>query len=121
MTQARIELAEKEETRPLISHPKYYSDKISYMGNVSNCKAEDFYKKCGVNDIEKAFELQKNFDGKTLMVTKHCLRYEFGKCPKLVKSIGEKPGPLYLVDNNRKYSLEFNCQRCEMKIVLMPK
>lgn len=121
LTQTRIEIAEKEETRPLISHPKYYSDKISYMGNVSNCKAEDFYKKCGVNDIEKAFELQKDFDGKTLMVTKHCLRYEFGKCPKLVKSIGEKPGPLYLVDNNRKYSLEFNCQRCEMKIVLMPK
>lgn len=121
LTQARIQYAEREATRPLISHPKYYSDKITYMGNVSNCKAEDFYKKCGVNDIEKAFELQKNFDGKTLMVTKHCLRYEFGKCPKLVKSIGDKPGPLYLVDNNRKYSLEFNCQRCEMKVVLMPK
>jgi len=121
LTQLRIKYAEKEATRPLISHPQYYSDKITYMGNVSNCKAEDFYKKCGVNNIEKAFELQKNFDGKTVMVTKHCLRYEFGKCPKLVKTIGEKPGPLYLVDNNRKYSLEFNCQRCEMKVVLMPK
>lgn len=121
LTQLRIKHAEKEETRPLISHPQYYSDKITYMGNVSNCKAEDFYKKCGVNNIEKAFEHQKNFDGKTVMVTKHCLRYEFGKCPKLVKTVGEKPGPLYLVDNNRKYSLEFNCQRCEMKVILMPK
>lgn len=121
LSQIRIEEAEKGSTRPLISHPKYYTDKISYMGNVSNCKAEDFYKKCGVEDIEKAFELQKNFDGKTVMVTKHCLRYEFGKCPKLVKTIGEKPGPLYLVDNNRKYGLEFNCQRCEMKVILMPK
>lgn len=121
LTLVRVELAEKEETRPLISHPKYYDDKITYMGNVSNCKAEDFYKKCGVKDIEKAFELQKNFDGKTIMVTKHCLRYEFGKCPKLVKNMNEKPDPLYLVDNNRKYKLEFNCQRCEMKIVLIPK
>ncbi len=121
LSKTRVELAEKEQTRPLISHPKYYADKITYMGNVSNCKAEDFYKKCGVENIEKAFELQKDFDGKTLMVTKHCLRYEFGKCPKLVKSIDNKPGPLYLVDNNRKYSLEFNCQRCEMKVVLMPK
>ena len=121
LTSNRIELAQKEETRPLITHPKYYADKITYMGNVSNCKAEDFYKKCGVENIEKAFELQKNFDGKTIMITKHCLRYEFGKCPKKMKSIGDKPGPLYLVDNNRKYSLEFNCQRCEMKVVLMPK
>ena len=122
LTQTRIELAEKEQIQPLISHPKYFSDKISYMGNVSNYKAEDFYKKCGVNNIEKAFELQKDYDGKTLMVTKHCLRYEFGKCSKLVKSIGEKPGPLYLVDsNNKRYRLEFDCKRCEMKIVLMPK
>ncbi|RXQ95651.1 U32 family peptidase [Ancylomarina salipaludis] len=121
LTSNRIKLAQNKGSRPLISHPKFYADKITYMGNVSNCKAEDFYRKCGVENIEKAFELQKNFDGKTIMITKHCLRYEFGKCPKTIKSIEDKPGPLYLVDNNRKYSLEFNCQRCEMKVVLMPK
>ncbi len=120
LTQLRIKSAEKASI-PLISHPKYFSSNMTYMSNVSNYKAADFYRKCGVNDIKKAFELQTNFDGKTLMITKHCLRYEFDKCPKLMQNNKVKAEPLYLTDNNRKYKLEFNCQRCEMKLILMPK
>lgn len=117
LTNIRIEAFKEEETRPLISHPKYPAKELSYLGNVVNCKAEEFYHKCGVERIEKGFELQNNYSGKTIMTTKHCLRHEFGMCHKETKTGKDKNQALFLVDNKNRYKLEFNCQRCEMKIV----
>jgi putative protease len=117
LTQTRIEASRMEESRPLIAHPQYPTKQLSYMGNVVNCKAEEFYHKCGVEKIEKGFELQKNHSGKTIMTTKHCLRHEFGMCQKETKTGKNQNQALFLVDNRNRYRLEFNCQRCEMKIV----
>ena len=117
LTKERITIAEEKKNRPLVSHPQYFTKELSYMGNVVNCKAEDFYHKCGVEKIEKGFELQNQFDGKTIMTTKHCLRHEFGMCHKEVTTQKKKNTPLYLVDSKNRYKLQFNCQRCEMKII----
>ncbi len=117
LTQTRIETAKQEESRLLIAHPQYPAKELTYMGNVVNCKAEEFYHKCGVEKIEKGFELQKNHSGKTIMTTKHCLRHEFGMCQKLTKTEKKENKALFLVDNKNRYKLEFNCQRCEMKII----
>lgn len=117
LTQNRIEASKLEESRPLIAHPQYPAKQLSYMGNVVNCKAEEFYHKCGVEKIEKGFELQNNHSGKTIMTTKHCLRHEFGMCQKETKTEKNENKALFLVDNKNRYKLEFNCQRCEMKIV----
>lgn len=117
LTQNRLEAFRPVKSRSLISHPKYHSKSLHYMGNVVNCKAEEFYHKCGVENIEKGFELQSDYSGKTIMTTKHCLRHEFGLCPKEIKTIQKENMPLYLVDNKNRYKLEFNCQRCEMKII----
>lgn len=116
LLQNRLEANNEVKNRPLIAHPQYPHKTLSYMGNVVNCKAEEFYHKCGVEKIEPGFELQKNYSGKTLMTTKHCLRHEFGMCHKEGKAI-ENNKPLYLVDSKNRYKLVFNCQRCEMKIV----
>ncbi|NOU59185.1 peptidase U32 family protein [Marinifilum caeruleilacunae] len=117
LTQTRIETSKVEESRPLIAHPPYPAKQLSYMGNVVNCKAEEFYHKCGVEKIEKGFELQKNHSGKAIMTTKHCLRHEFGMCHKETKTGKKQNQALFLVDNRNRYRLEFNCQRCEMKII----
>jgi len=117
LSQNRLDAAKPIETRPLISHPQYPTKELSYMGNVANCNAEEFYHKCGVEKIEKGFELQENYSGKTIMTTKHCLRHEFGMCHKEAKTNKSENTPLFLVDNKNRYKLEFNCQRCEMKIV----
>ncbi|WP_461638970.1 peptidase U32 family protein [Labilibaculum euxinus] len=117
LTENRLNAFQQPKTKALISHPQYHTKNLNYMGNVVNCKAEEFYHKCGVEKIEKGFELQSNFKGKTIMTTKHCLRHEFGMCNKEV-STGQKTNqPLYLVDNKNRYKLEFQCQRCEMKII----
>ncbi|PKQ64452.1 hypothetical protein BZG02_06490 [Labilibaculum filiforme] len=117
LTKNRIAAFQQPKTKPLISHPKYHLKNLNYMGNVVNCKAEEFYHKCGVENIEKGFELQSNFKGKTIMTTKHCLRHEFGMCNKEISTGKKENQPLYLVDNKNRYKLEFHCQRCEMKII----
>ncbi len=118
LTENRVAAFQQPKTQSLISHPKYHTKNLNYMGNVVNCKAEDFYHKCGVEKIEKGFELQSNYKGKTIMTTKHCLRHEFGMCNKEVSTDQKTNQPLYLVDNKNRYKLEFHCQRCEMKIII---
>jgi putative protease len=117
LSENRISALQPHQRRTLVNHPKYPSKKLNYMGNVVNCKAEEFYHKCGVEEIEKGFELQSDYSGKTIMTTKHCLRYEFGLCNKELSTQNKNNKALYLVDNKNRYKLEFHCQRCEMKII----
>ena len=89
---------------------------IDYKTNVTNSKAEGFYKRHGVKTIESGFELQKNRKNKEIMRTKYCIRYEIGKCPVIDKT--HDASPLYLENNNKKYRVEFDCKECMMKIIL---
>ncbi len=106
------------ETEPIkISYPEYPQQQLTYRGNVTNKNSELFYKKCGVTKIEQGFELQKSYAGKLLMVTRHCLRHDFGICLKHHKAGKGDKRKLFLEDNNSRYALEFDCKRCEMKIL----
>ncbi len=96
---------------------KYFSESIDYQSNVSNSLSRELYQLSGVKLIEPAFELQSNFEGKVVMTTKHCLKFENGICPihqMRDKSIKE---PLWLEGGGHKYKLEFDCKNCEMKII----
>jgi len=49
----------------------------------------------------------------TLMQSKYCIKYELGWCGK------ELPKePLWLVNQENRFRLEFDCSRCEMKVLL---
>lgn len=49
-----------------------------------------------------------------LMRSRYCIRYELGMCPKLQ---GAAPsGPMFLVNNGRRFSLGFDCANCEMTV-----
>ena len=78
-----------------------------------NEKAEEFYKRHGVESVEEGFEKRKQKEG-TLMTMKHCLRFQFGLC----EGRGKNPEPLFLSDRQNNYRLEFDCDRCEMQVVL---
>ena len=65
---------------------------------------------------------RKAEDG-VLMRSKYCIRYELGLCPKAGK---RKDGrlmrsdckqPLYLVNNDRRLQLAFDCKACEMAVL----
>lgn len=99
----------------------YPSTALDYRANVINDKAEAFYKRHGVSKIERGLEQTEDYDGKALMTTKYCLRYELGCCLQ-GKNHGKpqvdiKPTDrLILRNNDRQFRLEFDCAECLMRI-----
>jgi len=93
----------------------YPQTELSYLANVLNQKARDFYHRHGVELIEAAYEANEHTDDASLMITKHCLRYSFNLCPKEVKGI--RPDPMTLINGKEKLTLRFDCKRCEMHVV----
>lgn len=98
-------------------HP-YPVDKLDFTFNVSNQLSRNFYKRHGVTEIEKAFELQWDPGKSRVMVTKYCVKYELGKCARFQRAtMGEKLAePLTLKHGEIEYKLKFNCKPCEMEI-----
>ena len=86
---------------------------IDYKSNISNGIAREALRRLGAKDIEDAFELTHR-NGAELMRTKYCVRHELGLCPK----DSSVSGPLYLVNNGKRYRLGFDCARCEMTVSL---
>lgn len=99
------------------SHP-YPVSQLDFTYNVSNHLARDFYKRHGVTEIEKAFELQWDPGKSRVMTTKYCVKYELGKCARFQReTMGEKvTEPLVLKQGELEYKLKFNCKPCEMEI-----
>lgn len=99
----------------------YPAEQLDYRANVINKKADEFYKRHGVKEIEHGVEETEAYDKKALMTTKYCLRYELGCC--LRNKNHRKPqitlnstDTLLLHNNNRHFRLEFDCQQCLMRI-----
>ncbi len=88
-------------------------DSITYKSNISNSVARKVLRQLGAKEIEDAFELTHKA-GAELMRTKYCIRHELGMCLK--KRPAQGPGDLYLVNNGRRYRLDFHCAECEMTV-----
>lgn len=100
---------------PAITPVPYPQDELTYLGNVFNTKARQFYEKHGVKLIAEAYEANQEKGMVSLMITRHCLRYSFNLCPKEVKHL--KPDPMTLVNGNEKLILKFDCKACEMHVI----
>jgi putative protease len=98
-------------------HP-YPVQELDFTYNVSNQLARNFYKRHGVTEIEKAFEIQWDPGKSRVMTTKYCVKYELGKCARFQRAtMGEKVvEPLTLKHGEVEYKLKFNCKPCEMEI-----
>lgn len=88
---------------------------LSYLGNVANQKAKEFYQAHGVIQVQDAYELNRVREDTPLMITKHCLRYSFNLCPKEVEGI--KAEPMLLEMGRDELKLIFDCHKCEMLVV----
>ncbi|OYY92978.1 MAG: protease [Hydrogenophilales bacterium 28-61-23] len=100
----------------------YPEDSLSYLGNVFNSRARDFYARHGVKLIAAAYESHEEEGEVSLMITKHCVRYSLSLCPK--QTIGVtgvhgtvKAEPLSLINGSEKLTLRFDCKACEMHVV----
>ena len=99
----------------------YPTPTLDYRANVINDKAEAFYKHHGAKEIERGLEQTEDYDGKALMTTKYCLRYELGCCLQGKNSgkaqLDIKPtATLLLRNNDRRFRLDFDCRQCLMLI-----
>ena len=91
---------------------------VGYEGNISNRLARQFYIRHGVENPDVAFEKQVEHHGKTVMTTKHCLKFQLGFCQKFG---GKKPEnvkePFFLNDGKNELRLDFDCLQCAMKVI----
>jgi collagenase-like PrtC family protease len=100
----------------------YPDDVLSYLANVFNHKARAFYEKHGVRVVKSAYEANEESGEVSLMITKHCLRFSHGLCPKEAKGVTGVQGtvtaePMTLLHGKEKLTLRFDCRRCEMHVV----
>ena len=100
----------------------YPEDSLSYLANVFNHKARDFYAKHGVNIIAAAYEAHQEEGEVSLMITKHCVRFSLNLCPKQTKGVTGVQGtvraePLQLINGKEKLTLRFDCKPCEMHVM----
>ena len=99
------------------SKTKYPVSTLTYLGNVMNSSAAEFYKNHGVLKVMPAFEKEQPKDA-VLMFCKHCIRYSMGWCPVHHKVRSPFREPYYLVSSDgRRFRLEFDCKQCQMKVL----
>lgn len=112
---ARLAAYRRPERRIPLRGATYPQHRLSYLGNVLNSAAEQFFRDHGVGRIAPAFEANKELGEVVLMTTKHCIRYSQHLCPKEVP--GLKAEPLELKMGKDSFRLRFDCHRCEMQVM----
>jgi collagenase-like PrtC family protease len=123
LVQVRALGYERPAFRPAVEPPAIYPENsLSYLANVYNQQARTFYKKHGVKLIAKAYEANEELGEVPVMITKHCLRFSHGLCPKEAKGVIGVQGtvtaePMTLISGNDRYTLKFDCKPCEMHVM----
>lgn len=107
---------------PIDPPAPYPEDSLTYLANVFNHAARDFYARHGVKVIDAAYESHEEEGEVSLMITKHCVRFSLSLCPKQAKGVigvkgTVKAEPLQLVNGKEKLTLRFDCKPCEMHVV----
>ena len=101
------------------SNYPYYKEELSYLDNVTNKKAREFYKRHGVKKIEQPLENTDNLKGKKVFTSSYCLRYELGYCSKQnPDKKANTPWKLKQIESNLNYKAEFDCKNCKMYLYL---
>lgn len=99
--------------------PVYPDTHLSFLANVYNHKAREFYHQHGVQLIDAAYEAHEEKGDVPVMITKHCLRFAFNLCPKQAKGNIKswKATPMQLVNGDEVLTLKFDCRPCEMHVI----
>jgi putative protease len=90
-------------------------NEITYLGNVMNDKAKEFYIQHQSSVSQFAFEKESRKDV-PLMFTRHCIKQALGWCPKEGGQKHPYKEPFYMIYNNSRLRLLFDCKDCEMKV-----
>lgn len=115
---SRIGYEKAKDNQPVGNNSQLSSVNIqlSYLANVANHRAADFYHNRGAVAIAPAYELDPPRSA-TLMFCRHCLRYAMGWCPHR----GGKPSPYrepytLVSADGKRFALAFDCKQCVMMV-----
>ena len=120
LDKARLEGYRRGQRKAVANPPPVYPDShLSFLANVYNHKAREFYQRYGVQLIDAAYEAHREKGEVPVMITKHCLRFAFNLCPKQAKgSIKSwKATPMQLINGDEVLTLKFDCRPCEMHVI----
>ena len=117
-TQSRSDARPSGGVRHAPTTVPYPESNLTFTANVLNAKARRFYQRHGVRQIEAAFETLDDKIGKTVMTTRYCVRYQLDACLERRHHQKTVKPPLRIDDGRHRYRLEFDCQRCRMRVVL---
>ncbi|WP_045855217.1 peptidase U32 family protein [Raoultella terrigena] len=120
LDRARLDAAPRGQRKAVsVPPPVYPETHLSFLANVYNHKAREFYQRYGVKLIDAAYEAHEEKGDVPVMITKHCLRFAFNLCPKQAKgSIKSwKATPMQLIHGDEVLTLKFDCRPCEMYVV----
>ncbi|MBI3155594.1 MAG: U32 family peptidase [Burkholderiales bacterium] len=116
---AFVRLPRARPVEPPVPYPEHA---LTYLANVYNQRAADFYARHGVKLVDAAYESHEALGELPLMITRHCVRYSLSLCPKQAKGVAGVQGtlraePLTLVHGDDRLTLRFDCRPCEMHVV----
>lgn len=114
----RLKNYTRELTGACAIRPKYFQSAIDYRANVVNEKSREFYLSVGVEEVSEGFEKQTSHYGMEIMRCRYCIKEQIDLCPKTTDGKINLDEPLYLLNNKKKYRLQFNCEDCEMSIII---
>lgn len=99
----------------------YPDTELDARDNVANSLARKFYEEHGVKKFSCAYEIKTPKGETEVMTTRYCLRRELGCCLKdpdvEAKRRNRFKGPLSISSGNNTFRLDFDCSRCEMKVI----
>lgn len=93
----------------LSSHPYPVDDFLPFL-EITNHLQEKFFERHGVGP-----SILGHLPPPPLMVTKHCLRYAYGVCPRHQVYDADRD-PALLLNNRNKLYLSYDCSHCVMMI-----
>ncbi|SMC29965.1 putative protease [Andreprevotia lacus DSM 23236] len=120
---ARIAAWPRPERKAAVEPPVVYPEtSLTYLANVYNQAARNFYTRHGVQIIAAAYEAHEEPGEVSVMITKHCLRFSYNLCPKQAKGVIGVKGqvraePMTLKSGSETYTLKFDCKPCEMHVI----
>ena len=97
--------------------PSIYAE-YSYMFNVANHLARDFYARNGQKGVGEAFELAKGNQMQkcVIMQCRHCIRQLMGYCSRDGKKVPWKEPLSMRLPDGRTFRLGFDCKNCQMLV-----
>ena len=116
--EVRVASFRAKPAKPRVDHGKWPETGVSYLDNITNNKALEFYKKHGVTDSDAAFVKALDTPDASLMTTRYCIKAQLGGCEKMKGCRKDMRGSLVLSDNNGEYAVSFDCSKCEMQLQL---